>query len=173
MEKQPIERKYDPSKQLKIQGTESVSKDITKVLKRREYQKKYKEKLKERMANGDEKAKSIIERNNMYLKSMTEKKMNVKLQKVEQKVEPPIVEPPKVEPSVVEPPKVEPPKVEPPKVEPPKEIPKVVEAPIEFVKKEKYKKLKQRVNQLEEDLFTRVPKPKYRSAVYDSLFGKH
>lgn len=145
-----IERKYDPEKELKAKQ------------KRKEYNQRYQQKLKQRAADGDEKANSIMAKKEEKLKALVNNMkpgLRVAPSQVPAKTE--VKQPDPVQSiakAVVEQPEL------PVKVE-------VKQPPIEFATKEKYKKLKQRVNQLEDAVLQKTVKPKFRSAIYDKLFN--
>lgn len=125
--------------------------------KRRQYTQAYKARLKERAQQGDEKAKQILEKQNKYFVDLIAKSKETKLTRkkfIEEKKE--LLK--QADEKLEELKKVK--DIQPTiKVEPPED----------YVKKEKYKKLKKRVNELEQQ--QSQIKPKYNANIYNSLFG--
>lgn len=139
-----IERKYDPEKELKAKQ------------KRKEYNQRYQQKLKQRAADGDEKANSIMAKKEEKLKALVN---NMK---------PGLRVAPSQVPAKTE---VKPDPVQPVAQEPKAEVEVKPQPPVEYATREKYRKLKQRVNQLEDAVLQKTVKPKFRSAIYDKLFN--
>lgn len=146
-----IERKFDPEKIAR------------KKEKAREYNKTYRKNLKVRAENGDEKAIEITKKNDAKLRSWSVKHMEeVKKERQEYKQyrENEAEEKKKIIEEADR------------KLEALKNIKIPVEIPqTDFVPKEKYRKLKHRVNELEYMVETNMPKPRYRQATFDTLFG--
>lgn len=150
MQKEPVERQYDPQKIAKKQSKLSPEELRQK---RNQYQKTYRERLKERATNGDEKAKEMIEKKKISLLNMENKYKELK------KAKPAPIqasEPKPIEPEI-------------------KEATQTQEVDTShLVPKEKYKKLKARVTVLQDevDKIKTSTKPKYNQNVYNALFGK-
>lgn len=151
-----IERKFDPEKEAKKKERQRIA------------QKKYKEKLKERANNGDEKAKAIIDRQLGYLQQLKDSRkaeaQEIKKAFIETKQNE-IVEKKRILEETDK--KIE--ELKNIQINLPEKIIEKQELPINIVTKEKYKKLKERVNKLEHDLQGR--KPAFRKDIYDKLFG--
>ncbi|MBK9285067.1 MAG: hypothetical protein IPM51_12240 [Sphingobacteriaceae bacterium] len=147
-----IERQFDPDKQARRKEKQRIA------------QQKYKAKLKERASNGDEKAKAIIDRQLGYLQQLKEtKKQDV--QEIKKLKQDEISEKKRILEETDK--KIE--ELKNIQINLPQNIVEKPELPNNIVTKEKYKKLKERVNKLEGDLKGR--KPAFRRDIYDKLFS--